>query len=561
MGEKDRVSVHVGEGPEDGGTGTTELKDRLAKCEQEVKSLRKSEEKYRFLVENSKDILWMIDTNGKWQFISHNVERITHYQVKDILGRTIWDFIAPGSLELVRRNIEKRIRGEDVPAYYVDIIAKDGRIIPFELVTTAIRDETGRIIGIEGISREITERKQAEEALRRAYDEMEERVRVRTSELTNAYNTLRVILDTVPVGVIVADAATQRITYYNKNAVAILGGPAIGLDTGLDTRSYELLRPNGTKFPPDGLHLKRSLSRGEYVSNVEVLVRRRDGSEVITLTSSAPVIDENGKVTAAVACMMDITDLKRTEDALKVAKSQSELYLDIMSHDINNMNQVAIGYLELVRNALPGESEPWMLLNKTLGILKSSSELIDNVRKLQRAQWGELSLVDVNLRDILEGIKEDYSRVPGRDVKINISYMQPGEMMVKANQLLKDVFMNLVGNAIKHSPTDRHLRIDVIAERICNARKSYYRIAVEDNGPGIPDALKHKLFARPIKGAAKPGRGGLGLYLTGKLVEYFNGSIHVEDRVRGDWSKGSRFVVILPAAHKKPCESRDTRIA
>jgi signal transduction histidine kinase len=80
--------------------------------------------------------------------------------------------------------------------------------------------------------------------------------------------------------------------------------------------------------------------------------------------------------------------------------------------------------------------------------------------------------------------------------------------------------------------------------------QKYYRCSVEDNGPGIMDELKSQLFNRFKRGATKAHGKGLGLYLVRTLVEGYHGRVWVEDRVHGDYRKGARFVIMLPAAEK-----------
>jgi K+-sensing histidine kinase KdpD len=77
--------------------------------------------------------------------------------------------------------------------------------------------------------------------------------------------------------------------------------------------------------------------------------------------------------------------------------------------------------------------------------------------------------------------------------------------------------------------------------------RAYHKVSIEDNGPGIPDELKGKVFIRFNRDMTKARRKGIGLYLARSLLDGFDGRIWVEDRVPGDFSKGSRFVVMLPA--------------
>jgi signal transduction histidine kinase len=113
-----------------------------------------------------------------------------------------------------------------------------------------------------------------------------------------------------------------------------------------------------------------------------------------------------------------------------------------------------------------------------------------------------------------------------------------------------DVFSNLISNAIKHSDPGKPLDININAIIVEEKGREYNRVTVEDNGSGIPDTVKEKLFARLQRGKTRAEGSGLGLYLVKRLVESFKGRVWVEDRVKGDYTKGSRFVVMLPAVGK-----------
>jgi signal transduction histidine kinase len=242
----------------------------------------------------------------------------------------------------------------------------------------------------------------------------------------------------------------------------------------------------------------------------------------------------------------DITERKLAEMELQKAKTLLEMYNDLMGHDINNMNQVGIGYLELALNTPGLNRDIKKLLQKPLEALQNSSNLIENVRKLQRVRSGEARHKKIDLKQVLLDVKMAYSNVSDRDIVINCSPM-PG-CMVMANELLTDVFSNLVGNAIKHSMGV--LVVDMGMSRASESGRGYCRVYVEDNGPGIPDNVKDRLFTRFQRGDTKVSGKGLGLYLVKMLVEDYGGSVWVEDRVPGDYTKGAKFVVMLPATEK-----------
>ncbi|BAI61422.1 putative histidine kinase [Methanocella paludicola SANAE] len=243
----------------------------------------------------------------------------------------------------------------------------------------------------------------------------------------------------------------------------------------------------------------------------------------------------------------DIIERTLAEKQLVDSKAQAELYLDLMGHDINNMNQIALGYLELAVDVVKDDNIK-DLVKKPLDAIQNSSRLIDNVRKLQKVKTGGLKIEVIDLDGLLAELRDEYLNVPGKDVAIDYSPL--GDCHVMANGLLRDVFSNLIGNSIKHSGPGKSVWIGLRLERIREDGGEYCRVIVEDDGPGIPNTLKENVFERLRKENGKVGGKGLGLYLVKSLVEDFYGTIHVEDRVPGNHTKGARFVVMLPAIDK-----------
>ncbi|BAI61460.1 putative histidine kinase [Methanocella paludicola SANAE] len=258
------------------------------------------------------------------------------------------------------------------------------------------------------------------------------------------------------------------------------------------------------------------------------------------------VHDKAGKVKWLYGISQDITERKQAEESMKEAKQRAELYLDLMGHDINNINQVAMGYLELANDRLPLSEEEKELISTPLDALKSSARLIENVRKLQRSKEGDLKTEVIDMGDVLSDVRDDYLRTSSDSIVIR--YEKKESCHVLANSLIRDVFGNLIGNAIKHSEGRKPVEIDIRQDTMVENGKDYCRVAIEDNGPGIPDQLKQKLFHRFQRGDTHAHGKGLGLYLVRTLVEDYHGRAWVEDRVPGDHTKGSRFVVILPLA-------------
>ena len=136
--------------------------------------------------------------------------------------------------------------------------------------------------------------------------------------------------------------------------------------------------------------------------------------------------------------------------------------------------------------------------------------------------------------------------------KINV-ISHPGiTYFVKANPLLKDVFTNIIGNAIKHSKGKASISVDV--NEIDKNGHTLCLIPIEDDGPGIPDELKEKIFHRFNRGQTDVKGTGLGLCLVKTMINNFGGQVKVENRIPGDYKLGSRFLVYLPVAEDKNVE-------
>ncbi len=161
----------------------------------------------------------------------------------------------------------------------------------------------------------------------------------------------------------------------------------------------------------------------------------------------------------------EIVQRERAEAELKESKAQAELYVDLMAHDINNMNHIASGFLELALETMALDQESEELIKKPLDHLMASSRLIDNVRKLQRVKSGDMQQSRVELGPMLSEVVNSYADIPGSEVTIN--YTALDGCFVMANELLTDVFTNLVGNSIKHS--DGHVTINISLSKETNS--------------------------------------------------------------------------------------------
>jgi signal transduction histidine kinase len=284
--------------------------------------------------------------------------------------------------------------------------------------------------------------------------------------------------------------------------------------------------------------------------NLDYSIEEKKGDEFYDLSHAFNQMTARLKsVTASKTDLeREVVERKRAEEQLKDAKLRAELYLDLMGHDISNMHQIMMGQLELAQDIFNTdgklESSNREMIDTSLASLERCANLISNVRKLQRISSHDVKNNEISLDEVLTGVVKQYDGLhPEKAVKIEET---GGRHIVMANELLRDVFSNLIGNAVKHSNGSK-VDITVKLEDVQDSDKKYYKVSIEDNGPGIPDEMKDKVFNRLQRGDTRARGMGLGLYLVKTLVESYHGRVWVEDRVAGDHTKGSRFVVLLPA--------------
>ncbi|MDI6895797.1 PAS domain S-box protein [Methanocella conradii] len=493
-------------------------KEELDRCSDAMRSLRESEENFRALAQTTSAIIFFYQGESL-VYVNRAAERVTGYSKDELLKMKFWEIIRPDYQKRVREYCLARQRGEQVPSpHEAGIITKGGEMRWVEITAERIT-YTGKPAGMATFF-DITDRKHAEEKMR----------------------LIQFAIDNFMDSSIWLNLEGQ-IIYANKATCQSLGYSA---DELLSMRIWDIY----PDCPYERFLERWNKAKRSGAFNFQSMHVRKDGSAFPVEVSANYLKFENKEYLITFA--RDITIRKQYEEALSDANAQTEFYLDLMGHDINNLNQVALGYLELADDAIRsggklGEDDIG-LIEKPMVSLKGSSRLIDKVMRLRRLKSKELILEQVDICSVLSRLKDKYSHVPGRNVAIN--YTPSAECLVVANELIDEIFINLIENSIKHSPVDRPLIIDILQAMAREDGKAFIRVTIEDNGPGIPDDEKEKLFTRFYRGKTLAKGKGLGLYLARTLAENFGGKIRVEDRVPGDYTKGVRFIVMLPAARK-----------
>ena len=352
----------------------------------------------------------------------------------------------------------------------------------------------------------------------------------------------RTIVDAAEEGIWIADV-DDTVTFVNKKLADILGYTREEI---IGKKIFEFTDEKNSAIMKESIIRSRKGERDTY----RVSIRNKSRRFIPLIVATTHMQDDEGNYIGTIQLGSDMTMQTKIEEDLREEKARADMYLDLLSHDIRNMAQIAMGYLEMVMNKLDaGETLKKAdsgLIEKPLDVLHGSAELIDTVKSLKKVQTVRMPMEKMDLSGVLSSVLDDFFSVSDRAINIHFSAVK--DRWVEANYLLKEIFINLIGNSIKHSngPLDIYVSInEVMSDGIM-----YYAVMMEDNGPGIPDEIKSKLFNQLDCEDKKTLSKGLGLCLIKSLVDIFHGMVRVEDRVPGDYKNGVKFIVMLPAVEK-----------
>jgi PAS domain S-box-containing protein len=262
--------------------------------------LRHSEEKYRSLLENANDIIYSHDLQGKYLTINRAGENITGYTREEILGGlNIAQVVAPEHLELAKKMTAVKLEDPSPTVYEVDIITRDRRRLTLE-VSTRISYLNNQPVAVEGIARDVTERKRAEAELKRSRDQIE------------------IILQGVAESITAQDAEGKLI-YANDAAARALGFSSARelMEHPMQEliRMFELLDEEGNNFPHEQLPGRIALKEGRSASATICYRSVKTGEDRWSFIQSTPVFDERGQVRFAINIFQDITERRRADEA------------------------------------------------------------------------------------------------------------------------------------------------------------------------------------------------------------------------------------------------------
>ena len=437
-------------------------------------ALRASEERYRSLVESTYDSIYTVNREGKYLFANEKMLSVLGLPREKVVGRHYSAFLSGESAKEFDEKV-KQVFENGKPVTYE--CRSKGDVWLLRTLSPIKDSETGEITAVTGITKSITELKQAGEALQKERDRAQ------------------MYLDVAGVALVVIDA-DQKVSLINKKGCDILGynENEIICKNWFDSFIVERDRAE-VKAVFDKL-MTGEIEPVEYFENS---VLTKSGEEKLLAWHNVPLKDEKGKILATISSGEDITERKRAEDQIKAALKEKEVLLREIHHRVKNNLQVVSSLLNLQARAAKDKG--------IKDILAESRNRINAMALIHSQLYENSDLSAINMKGfvakLLGPILQSY---PVQDTKItSIVHIDDYPLPIAIAVPLGLIVNELLSNAFKHAFVNRKEgKIEVVLRA---SEEGVVSLAVSDDGVGLPEGFDIKASER------------LGLHVVKILVE------------------------------------------
>lgn len=459
----------------------------------------------------------MIVQDGQLVLVNPALSRMLGFEADELLGKSFADILYPTAAHLYSEHQEKQHWSDTSrPSFRAGFRTSEGDLVNVEISSSDFV-LSGRP-AILGIVRNVSKQIELEAAI----DASETRYRALFDSSPIAYFTLS------PRG---------NILQVNRAAQRLLGYP-----------EKDLLRRNLASFLPgeDRDEIVRQVvsevAQGKSVESFEIQMQMQDGrSTWVSVTAS--LLSHPDKTSNIALMAMDIDRRKSAESREAAERERANLYLEVMTHDLNNVNQSLLFSLGLMENS-PDTPEKFLpLLNESTWNVRRAARMIANLRTLislaDAPQQADEVDISQYFESALEAVRDDF---PWKELTVSTN-IEEGMFSSVGNDYLHHVFFNILHNSMCFDESD-NVQVEVEVKHIEDLKG--IRIEFRDRGPGIPDGAKEHVFRRTGKPHEQIVGRGLGLTLVEQIVRSLGGKARVEDRIKNDHTKGTKVVVFLP---------------
>jgi len=509
-----------------------------------------SEKLLRQLVRETLDLVFIKDRDGRYLVANPASALVAGRPVDEILGRTD-DEVFPPEQARKLREADQRILESGQGETYDESFVVGGEVRYFSTAKMPHRDDDGSPLGIVGISRDITDRKRAEQALARlALENQRLLERARAEE-----RWLGTILERTPMPLVFVEPGTARLFFANAAAEKMAGNLPRPTNVAEHGRYFDMRDIDGKRLDADEMPLVRA-ARGEELNGFQFCWVFPDGGGARTLVAySARLPAVYGHAETVMLAFDDITALKQVQGQLEEAVRVRQDFLSVAGHELKTpltalmliarTMEKALATPPAAPSSLPPMQADQRLADRCRGLnrqLARLGSLVDRLLDVSRISAGKLTLdlEQLDLAEVARDVAGRFTEAQSRQITIDA----PAAVEGRWDRLrVEQIITNLLSNAITYG-AGRPIALTV------RRAGAHGEIVVRDQGIGIaPEALS-RIFERFERAASGRQYGGLGLglWIVRQLVEAMDGSIRVESSL----GNGSTFTVQLPIRAADP---------
>ena len=489
------------------------------KVEQE---LRKSEASLRTLVQTIPDLVWLKDAEGTYLACNPAFERLFGASEGEIVGKTDFDFVDRNLAEAFRDHDRVAIAsGKPNTSEEWLTFADNAYRGLFETIKTPMFDAAGNLVGVLGIARDITERKNAMESILKLSQAMHQS----------------------PGSIVITDAS-GAIEFVNASFTETTGYSFVEV-VGENARILKSGATRGEEYQ----RLWRTISSGG-VWKGELHNRKKTGELFWERATIAPIRNSDSVITHYFAVKEDISERKTLEEQLRHAQKMEAVgtLAGGVAHDFNNILTAITGcaYLLTANAALDDEHRGYV--EEIIRSARQAANLTRSLLAFSRKQ--AVVLEPVSITDVILQFKTMLGGLVGEDVEFTLN-VAADDMTIEADRgQLEQVLMNLVANSRDAMPSGGALQIETYRQAVVEEAAQlkfikagdYCVISVSDSGTGMRPEVIERIF-EPFFTTKEVGKGtGLGLSMVYGIVKKHGGAIEVTSEVNA----GTTFRVFLP---------------
>ncbi len=491
--------------------------------------LRRAEEKYRTMIEHSNDLIWTLDTEGKFTYTNKQAEELSGYGQADLIGKNFDPLLPPDDVRRISDVFYALLNGKP-QQFEVPVLRKDGSVFVLSVNAAPLYD-SGEIVGVVNFARNITEQKLAERALQ----ESEQRYRKLVESVMDYMYTVQV------------EDGRAKETKHGPGCVAVTGYTS----AEYKAEPYLWYRMIHEEDRRSAAEQNEKILSGAAPHSLEHRIIHKDGSIRWVKNTPVPHYDERGRLVAYDGMVTDITERKHLENQLRHAQKMEAVgqLAGGIAHDFNNILSAVIGYGSLLQMKIDKDDPLRSYVDQIMASSQRAAHLTHSILAFSRKQIINLRPVDLN--EIIARVEKLLVRIIGEDIELK-TVMNGADLLITADSgQIEQVLINLCTNARDAMPQGGFLMIETrlmeCDELFVKAHPyakpgTYAMVSVSDTGIGMDDRTKEKIF-EPFFTTKEVGKGtGLGLSIVYGIIKQHGGYITVSSEV----GKGTAVKLYLP---------------